>query len=884
MNLPLHSHTPQITAVDPRSLAVRRVDYHRGETAGAAEARITLSRHAPGARQVRQWDPRLSARLGLGEAVTPNQHSLYSLSGLALLSDSVDGGWQLNLFGEAGQAVQRWDGRGSNWLNAYDEQIRLLTVREQAPEQTLRLAECFTWGGAWEVAGNHCGRLLRHDDDAGCRLLTGYSLNGQLQGETRHFLTDLDLPDWPAAVAERNALLEAGEGAHTAYRHGPLDDLLEQTDALGNRQVFRFNRLGELAGLTLHLNDGSAQPLLSDTRYNAFGQIEWQTSGNGVVSQSEYDPANGRLRRLSAHRPEGGSLQDLIYTHDPVGNVLRIEDLSQPVRHFSNQKVEPVSTFRYDSLYRLIEATGREAANAVIGPDLPELTPAPGDTSRLLNYRQHYRYDASGNLLSLQHIGQQPYSRCLAVANDSNHALPWHDGVAPDDPRAGFDANGNLLALHPGQPLQWHALNRLHATRQVSRDAEPDDEEHYRYGADGLRVRKVSTRRVAGRMQRSEVRYLPGLELRDQHLAVCTVQAGRCAVRCLSWRDDSASPQLRYSLADLHDSSALELDGQARIISHEGYYPFGGTAWWAAHSALEASYKVCRYSGKERDASGLYAYGLRYYAPWLARWINPDPAGDVDGLNRFVMVRNNPLTLRDEWGLMKTAKQALNVVYASFEQQDIFEELVEAETVELHTEPEQPIPIPDDKTRQQFVAEKFKHLPLGYGTIQSTWGGGGADSYFKNEYTPERWTFMANYKNVTTNEFFANDVAAVQYEKVAKAEGFYGEMPSLIVRRDVLNKTTLEKIAGLENGSAALKDAFLDTPNGKSTRHILDGHNLQPDSVMVLHRYESGREPPLATDIHVHVSPRNVTTELFESVMDDDFPLMESVEALRLYR
>ncbi|EGH49324.1 insecticidal toxin protein, partial [Pseudomonas syringae pv. pisi str. 1704B] len=51
------------------------------------------------------------------------------------------------------------------------------------------------------------------------------------------------------------------------------------------------------------------------------------------------------------------------------------------------------------------------------------------------------------------------------------------------------------------------------------------------------------------------------------------------------------------------------------------------TAWWAARSAVEAKYKTVRYSGKERDTSGLYYYGLRYYAPWLQRWINPDPAG-----------------------------------------------------------------------------------------------------------------------------------------------------------------------------------------------------------------------------------------------------------------
>ncbi|RMN48970.1 putative insecticidal toxin complex, partial [Pseudomonas syringae pv. apii] len=85
--------------------------------------------------------------------------------------------------------------------------------------------------------------------------------------------------------------------------------------------------------------------------------------------------------------------------------------------------------------------------------------------------------------------------------------------------------------------------------------------------------------------------------------------------------------QVRYSLGDHLGSSTLELDQQGGLISQESYYPFGGTAWWAARSAVEAKYKTVRYSGKERDASGLYYYGFRYYAPWLQRWINPDPAG-----------------------------------------------------------------------------------------------------------------------------------------------------------------------------------------------------------------------------------------------------------------
>ncbi|WP_198362038.1 RHS repeat-associated core domain-containing protein, partial [Burkholderia ubonensis] len=98
-------------------------------------------------------------------------------------------------------------------------------------------------------------------------------------------------------------------------------------------------------------------------------------------------------------------------------------------------------------------------------------------------------------------------------------------------------------------------------------------------------------------------------------------------------------------------SIGLELDEHATLISREEYYPYGGTAVWAAHSAVEADTKFIRYSGQERDATGLYDYGWRSYQPWLGRWLNPDPAGIVDGLNLYRMVRNNPVSYSDIGGL-----------------------------------------------------------------------------------------------------------------------------------------------------------------------------------------------------------------------------------------
>jgi hypothetical protein len=41
---------------------------------------------------------------------------------------------------------------------------------------------------------------------------------------------------------------------------------------------------------------------------------------------------------------------------------------------------------------------------------------------------------------------------------------------------------------------------------------------------------------------------------------------------------------------------------------------------------------------------------MRYYAPWLGRWISCDPAGAVEGPNLYVYCRDNPVSRRDDGG------------------------------------------------------------------------------------------------------------------------------------------------------------------------------------------------------------------------------------------
>ncbi|WP_046236981.1 RHS repeat domain-containing protein [Pseudomonas syringae pv. coryli] len=650
----MHTNTPQLAISDSRGLPVRSVQFYRGADGQPVEARVTQHYFDEAGRLIASRDPRFSSRSNDGVCAPVNLMQIVSLSGASLLSNSVDSGWRVSLNGEAGQLVDSCDGRDNPRQIEYDELLRPLAINESG-----RMTERFTYGGPATAEHNQCNQLIRHDDTAGSRLLLDYGLSGRALSEKRYFLQSPDSPDWPLAEPDRDALLEP-VGLQTRWAFNAQGEDLAQTDANGNFHRFSHGVAGQLHAVELTLaNTAQPQTLVSAIHYDAFNQVEQETAGNGVVSRYLYDQQDGRLIELSALSADGSVLQKLKYSHDPVGNILLVNDASQPDRYCDNQLIEPISRYRYDTLYQLIEATGREVRNgASHGPALPGLQSLPTlDPCQVSNYKQNYSYDAAGNLLQMRHEGAHNFTRNMHVDPDSNRSLPDDDGDV--DFATSFDANGNLLQLVRGQVMGWDARNQLQHITTVQREDGSNDDERYVYDGQGQRCRKITRSQASGRTLVNEVRYLPGLEIRTtadgEILHVVTAQAGRNSVRVLHWEAGKpgsiANDQVRYSLGDHLGSSTLELDQQGGLISQESYYPFGGTAWWAARSAVEAKYKTVRYSGKERDASGLYYYGFRYYAPWLQRWINPDPAGAVDGLNFYAMVRNNPAACVDPSGL-----------------------------------------------------------------------------------------------------------------------------------------------------------------------------------------------------------------------------------------
>ena len=657
-----HANTPAIQVFDPRGLSVRGVAYHRRDNASTLQPCITQQEYDGSGRAVLSRDPRLF-RLHQDGLTAANQQNVFSLSGAVVLSQNSDAGWRLGLLGAHGQSVEGWDQKLSHSRVDHDPQCRPIATFERAWQGAERCIARFTYAdNDADVGRNLRGQLIRQDDTAGTLLFTEFSLNATLLQHGRVFIVDPRwLVDWPESVPERDALLE-NEPAITRLHCNAASEPVSQTDALGNRQTFIHTCAGELREIRVKLaGQADETALVRDIQYNAFGQIEQQRAGNSVVSCATYRPDNGRLEHLKAYVTGQPALQDLTYEYDAVGNITCITDASEPTHFHRNQRVEPASRYRYDSLYRLIEASGRQLRNAQGGSQLPEFQ-CIADAGQLENYTRIYTYDEAGNLKLMQHQADSASrTERTAVARFNNRSLPEKpNGELPDEQEiaVGHDLNGNRTELQPGQTLQWDLRNQLRQVDQVVREDEPDDCEFYVYDGSGQRQRKIRQAYTGTLTRTHETRYLPGVEVRisnDETLHIVTIKAGRSTVQILHWQTEPpagiSQNQYRYGFTDHLGSSALELDATALLISRESYYPYGGSCWWAGRNKLEASYKTLRYSGQERDATGLYYYGLRYYVPWCQRWLSADPAGVADGLNLYAMVHGNPIGHVDIAGL-----------------------------------------------------------------------------------------------------------------------------------------------------------------------------------------------------------------------------------------
>jgi RHS repeat-associated protein len=704
-----HAGTPAEVHLDPRAREVVLV-----ESGGADGLRRTETRLDWAGQPESVVDPR-------GLVAFRYRRDLL---GRVMHSRSADAGERWTLFDAQDQATRSWDGRGVGLRAAYDRLGRSLSVRATDAHGLDSVVERHVYGDEPEVEDaalrNLRGRAWLRYDQAGVRRVHGYDAAGNVLHADRRLCADYKgEPDWTdPGVVPLDTDVFASRFAYDA-----LGRLTRQELPDGTTRRFDYVAGGWLRAVRLSTADAALldEPFLADATYDPGGRRTQAVLGgaagrSAIVVDRAYDLHTHRLARVLAQERTasgpGRVYQDLRCAYDPMGNIVHAVDRAQepPGSVFTRLPpgVDAVTRFRYDAFYRLREATGRVHRALERNDDDPRRE-GPGllkgarhltfeNMEEVRRCRQEYGYDAAGNLQHVIHttIGlagpaDEPNRRWRQdywISGTSNRSLPAEDlnGLPPDDPESRFDENGNALYLPYLRGVAWSYRGKLARAVQVRReDGRPDDAEYYVYNGDGLRARKVLERVLdeAGTVEIVEKIYLDGCEVKRIRTAerlllerwTSHVTDGNARLALLhQWTVDErsretadvAEKRVHFQLANALGSAVLEVNEHGDVITYEEYFPFGGTAFLAG-PLREVRLKDYRYSAKERDdATGLYDYGHRYYAPWLRRWLTPDPLGPVDGPNLYVFARDNPVTFRDPNGLDTLSEKQVGDLFARF--------------------------------------------------------------------------------------------------------------------------------------------------------------------------------------------------------------------------
>ena len=649
-------------------------------------------------RVVMQADPRLYySNQAAGQSYYNIRYRYAATAEAALVNDSSDAGRELHLGNILGLLTWSWSARNYNQVVRYDRLQRKRELRVKRFDTGLPLisvdeyplVESLTYGEAVTNAAqsNLRGRLYEIKDLSGIVIQDSYTITGSPVNIARQMTTIYkDAIDWndPDKVPLEPAI-------STSLAYNALGQNVAEQSPDGTRTRRTYGQSSLLTGLELVLPGGATKTVISSITYNASRQRLVVMYGNDTSTRHSYEDATQRLLILRNTRKsvsadgtaQDPDLQNITYIYDPIGNITRTRDLSRDTVFYNNEKVDPLCDYNYDPLYRLVRADGYQHPGILANTYWNDLKNedfkqskfrvSPSDYSALENYTEQYRYDNSGNLVYLKHAARSATwvrDQELAVEPNSNRLAQLTQ-----------DASGNLRQIVINKPvdLQYNCCENLVKAGIITRPDQPDDADYYVYSSADRRTRKVceSMTNGGGTTAAESTTYFNNYEIKlvqtfsgdktttSMERQTLRVMDGEdCVLVMHYWAQNDSGREMpagtrsfRWQLRNVQGSVSVEVDDAAQVISYEEYFPYGGTAIIAGPNQQEVSLKTYRYVGKERDdTTGLYYYGRRYYATWLVRWMNPDPAGTADGLNLYAYVAGNPLTYTDKDGLMKRKK------------------------------------------------------------------------------------------------------------------------------------------------------------------------------------------------------------------------------------
>jgi RHS repeat-associated protein len=318
------------------------------------------------------------------------------------------------------------------------------------------------------------------------------------------------------------------------------------------------------------------------------------------------------------------------YQYDPAGNVAQLEYN----RRQGQEWVQSLEVFAYDWLDRLVSAQGDYG---------------------LLSYS----YDPAGNRLSQNDL--------TYIYNTMNELTSMSDGTMFT-----YDDNGNMITRTDTATWAY-----TYDTNNLLTQVEKNQQIVAQYVYDGCNKRVEKTEWIESLQEYQTIIYVySGSNVIYER----NVDTGQQALYV-----HGPTGKIAKKVDGLQNHYHTDHLGSTRLITDESGNPVADVQYKPFGETVNEQNERYLYNGKERDSSGLYYYGARYYDPEIGRFITRDPLkGKTEApqtLNRYVYCLNNPLKYIDPSG--NEPKTPQEIVEEIFQQMSNIDEDSLAEIQEL---------------------------------------------------------------------------------------------------------------------------------------------------------------------------------------------------------
>ncbi len=368
---------------------------------------------------------------------------------------------------------------------------------------------------------------------------------------------------------------------------------------------------------------------------DALGNITEEILGEHIIQSRAYNPQKGTIDSVVATSGQAGLVHSMNFEFNSLGNLTYRKDNMQGQYGLAE-------TFTYDSLNRL-------TSNSFFNN---------GNRNSLATTLENYSYEANGNISNKSGVGRYDYlgtngagphavTRTYLNGIYTNYSYDANGNMTTDGDRTivytSFDKPLSIVRSGGGQVTFKYGPGRNRVERHdVEKSGKQIDTI---YAAAGYEL--VTTAAFDGEAQKTQVKhYLPGGAL------------------IIEQTQNSVTTKVtRFMLSDHLGSTTTVVDEFGAIKQRFSYDPWGkrrNIDWsqiWDADllAGLKGTDTNRGFTGHEMlDAVGVIHMNGRIYDPVLGRFMNADPVvqapTNLQSLNRYSYVLNNPLTLTDPSG------------------------------------------------------------------------------------------------------------------------------------------------------------------------------------------------------------------------------------------